>query len=356
MQTPYRERVIAGLVGLLLFAGLCGFIIQYSNGALASGYKIKAVFTRAGQGLTTGNDVKIRGVTVGTVKTIKLASAGGSDVMITMFLKPGTKVADTATVTIDPLSVFGPKYINIIQGADESIPGKVLRAGDVIPVDRTTPATELLDVINTTFPLLRAIDPQELQTVVESISNGLNGLGPEFAQILDNAKVILDHANAQLPNVDRLLNNAAPLANTLAQRGSELVALAQNLNQILPMVSSSPDRVAPILDGASQLSNELATLIANTRPAVDQIVSGLTSVVNSLYPVRAGLPTLVDTLDKFFGLVGGIIRNATGTPGGLKYPNGTLPGNIQVFFPCQLGSLLNTTPPLPPVLAKISAC
>lgn len=355
MQVPYRERVIAGLIGVLLFLGMTGFIIQYSNGALASGYKIKAVFTRAGQGLSTGNDVKIRGVTVGTIKTIKLASTG-NDVIVTMFLKPGTKVADTATATIDPLSVFGPKYVNIIQGSDESVAGRALKAGDVIPVDRTIPATELLDVINTTFPLLRAIDPQELQTVVESISNGLSGLGPEFAQILDNTKVILDHATAQLPNINNLLANAAPLSNTLAQRGSELVALAQNLSHVLPIVSSSPDRVAPILDGASQLSNELATLIANTRPAVDQIVSGLTSVVNALYPVRAGLPTLVDTLDNFFGLVGGIIRNATGTPGGFKYPNGILPGNIQVFFPCQVGSLLNTTPPLPPVIAKVSAC
>jgi phospholipid/cholesterol/gamma-HCH transport system substrate-binding protein len=355
MEIPYRERFITGLIAIIVFLGLTTFVIQYSNGALAHGYKVQAVFTRAGQGLVTGNDVKIRGVTVGTVKSIKLASSG-SNVVVTMFLKPGTKVADTATVTVDPLSVFGPKYLNIVQGADESIPGSALRAGDVIPVDRTTPATELLDVINTAFPLLRAIDPQELQTVVESISRGLSGLGPEFAQVIDNAKVILDHATAQVPNLNALLPNAAQLSNVLAQRGGELLSLAQNLNQILPIIGSPPDRVAPILDGAAQLSNELATLVANTRPAVDQIVSGLTSVVDALYPVRAGLPTLVDTLDNFFGLVGGIIRDPIGTPGGVKYPHNIQPGNIKVFFPCQLGSLLTTSPPLPPAIGSVSAC
>src|SRR6266851_3528278 len=104
MEIPYRERFITGLIAIIVFLGLTTFVIQYSNGALAHGYKVQAVFTRAGQGLVTGNDVKIRGVTVGTVKSIKLASSG-SNVVVTMFLKPGTKVADTATVTVDPLSV-----------------------------------------------------------------------------------------------------------------------------------------------------------------------------------------------------------------------------------------------------------
>src|SRR6266853_6746081 len=98
MDVPYRERIITGVIAMIIFLALTTFVIQYSNGALAHGYKVQAVFTRAGQGLATGNDVKIRGVTVGTVKSIRLASSG-SNVMVTMFLKPGTKVADTATVT-----------------------------------------------------------------------------------------------------------------------------------------------------------------------------------------------------------------------------------------------------------------
>jgi len=68
----YRIRVIAGIVAIVAALGVVLVILGVSDGKFSSGYKVDAVFTRAGQGMYPGNAVKVRGVNVGTVTSFHL--------------------------------------------------------------------------------------------------------------------------------------------------------------------------------------------------------------------------------------------------------------------------------------------
>jgi phospholipid/cholesterol/gamma-HCH transport system substrate-binding protein len=257
-----------------------------------------------------------------------------------MLMQSGTRVPDTTSAFVQPLSVFGPKYINLMPGAHET-GGPFLPAGGTIR--ETTAATEFLDVINTTFPLLTAINPNELATVVQSVANGLDGLGPDLAQIIDSLKTIADHAQGQVPNLQSLLSDAAKVTGVLSQRGGELVSLSQNLNQILPDISTRADRLTSVLDGTAQLASDLAGLLEGHRQGLDNLINGLSPVVAALYPVRSGVPVLVQTLAQFFGLLGGIIRQPD--PGGPNNPpNGLLAGALKGYLPSNPCTLLQGLP------------
>jgi phospholipid/cholesterol/gamma-HCH transport system substrate-binding protein len=329
-QVPFRIRLLAGLTGTVMLLGIMTFVIQYSNGALAGGYTITAVFDRAGQGLYTGNDVKIRGVTVGTIKSTKLRADGRVD--ISLLINSGVHIADTSSASIDPLSVFGPKFVNVTPGAHETS-GPFLNAGGVI--SNTVPATELLDVLNHTYHLLTAIDPNDLATVVQTLGQALDGLGPDIAQTVDSLHTIAAAARAETPNLSALLTQLNRLTAALAPHGSTVVALATDLNQVLPSINAHPDEVAALLDNVGQVADDLAGVLEAHAPAVNELVNGLTVAANGLYVRRQDLAPLVGTLSQFFALLGGIIRSP-----GEAVPNGKVPGNIVAYAPSNLCTLL----------------
>ena len=84
----------------------------------AHGARLTAHVGSAGQGLTTSSPVKLRGVTVGQVAAIDLDPSGGA--IVTLRMNPGFKVADTVTAAVNPESVFGPKFVDLIPGGHES--------------------------------------------------------------------------------------------------------------------------------------------------------------------------------------------------------------------------------------------
>ncbi len=66
--------------------------VQYGRGYYEGGYEVSATFPSSSQGLFTdgGSDVKVRGLNVGTVRSIELLDDGTA--RITLHLKDGVRI------------------------------------------------------------------------------------------------------------------------------------------------------------------------------------------------------------------------------------------------------------------------
>ncbi|HEY2429579.1 MAG TPA: MlaD family protein [Acidimicrobiales bacterium] len=320
---PYRIRVVAGMTGLVLMLAVVTLVVDVSNGALSSGYRLQAVFARAGQGLYPGNDVKVRGVTVGSVTGAHLTP--DDTVVIGLHIHPGVRIPVTTSASVQPLSVFGATYVDLVPGADERT-GPYLAPGATI--SRTVPTTGLLDVLNRTYGLLGAVNPQDLSTVISTLGEGLQGAGPELGHTVDSLHAVAAHAVADLPQLQALVAQLADLTRTLGPRGAEIAAISAQLDQVLPEIAGHPDQISALLDDTSQLAGDVSGLLEGHRPAIDAVVNGLSAAVAGLYSARADLPPFEQSLAEFFSFVSGIIR-APGQP----IPGGRVAGNIEGYFP-----------------------
>ncbi|HEY2333096.1 MAG TPA: MCE family protein [Acidimicrobiales bacterium] len=328
-DVPYRIRVMTGLIAVVLIMGVVVVVVGASNGKFSTGYDVHAVFTRAGQGLYTGNEIKVRGVGVGSVSGFRLQP--DDSVNVTLHIRHGVRLPTTVTASIEPLSVFGPTYVNLTPGANEKA-GPYLAPGATIA--HTVPPTALLDVLSRTSGLLNAIDTTDLSTVIDTLGAALAGTGAQIASTVDSAGVITAHATADLPKIQALLSQVATLSATLGPRGGEVASVATNLSQVLPSIADHPDQVTALLDQTSQLAADVSTLLEGHQPALDQIVNGLSAVVATAYQGRANLPPLVLSLKSFFNFLGGIIRLP-----GESIPGDRLSGNLEGYLPtdpCQL--------------------
>ncbi|MDP1819807.1 MAG: MlaD family protein, partial [Acidimicrobiales bacterium] len=168
-EPPPRMLACLGLVSAVFCTGLVAVLLAYGRGEFDANYDVTAVFPSSSQGVFTdgGTEVKVRGVPVGTVRGVRLLADGRAEV--TLRLDDDVRVPDTVEARLEPLSVFGPKFVDLVPGAGEG-EGPFLDEGDRIT--RAVTGTELTEVLDGASRLFQAIDPVDLVTVFDAVSEG----------------------------------------------------------------------------------------------------------------------------------------------------------------------------------------
>jgi phospholipid/cholesterol/gamma-HCH transport system substrate-binding protein len=210
-------------------------------------------------------------------------------------------VPDTVLASAEPLSVFGPKYIKLEPGEHEGT-GPYLGDGDTIT--NTRAPTEVTDLLAKASRLLDAIDPDELFTVVHTVAQGLDGLGPELGRTVDNAGKLVSVLDAHSPDTAQFLRDLAQLSSTLASKGEALNSTARDLNTILPVLTNRSDALGTLLDQTSQLSADLADLVNGHAPALHDLVNGLAPAVSALYQQLGSITPFLEANTILLGAIG----------------------------------------------------
>ncbi|MFL6106961.1 MAG: MCE family protein, partial [Marmoricola sp.] len=198
-----------------------------------------------------------RGVIVGQV----LESKSGPDgAVLTLGIKQDKikQIPDNVTASILPKTLFGEKYVELV------IPDKPasssLHKGSRIT--QTALPIEVERVLNDLYPLLRAVQPAELNYTLNALADALEGRGNAIGQNIETLNAYLKRLNPQVPAFMedlRLLNKVAgnyadvapQIAETLrntVKTGNTLVSRQAKLNAFFKDVSSFSGTAKAFLD------------------------------------------------------------------------------------------------------------
>ncbi len=232
MNVPLRRGIAVTTATLAVLALALYLVLAKPFGS--TGLQLRADFGRAGQGLLTDSPVKVRGVQVGSVSRVGLGPDGRAH--LTLRFEPGYRVPVTAVAAIEPASVFGPKFVNLIPGAGET-GGPYLADGAVIA--RTTDPSDLANLLSDASGAVEAIDPGELASLVGTIADGLTGQGPALRRILENTDTLVGVAYDRRGDARRFLKDGADLGTTLARTGPDLMRTTRNTNDIIETAAAA---------------------------------------------------------------------------------------------------------------------
>lgn len=300
MQLTTRNRnIISGLIALVLLAGTAVIGVKYSFGEFDDVYPLKASFANAGQGLQRGSDVKVRGVNVGKVRSVKLLDGRA---LVTMEINHTTKIPTTATATVRPKTLFGEKFVDVALGDGEA-KGPYYGHDDEL-MDKCDKSQqpdhscavggfELEQVLGDAYPLLKKIDPGELFTIVDTLAQGGKGLGPAINRQIVNGEKVLDVMAAHDADTRQFLTDLATLSDQLGVRAQDLVSAANDLNVALPTLNSRSDKLTTILQQTARLSDDLADLLLNNKAFIDRSFGPGQEVLDTIYDRRNDLVPLV---------------------------------------------------------------
>ncbi|MEU5877747.1 MlaD family protein [Spirillospora sp. NPDC047279] len=319
-----RSRTAFGLVGAGVIAAAAVFVVLGSQQGTAGSTYYSATFGRAGQGLDPGkSDVKIRGITVGTVETVKLDKAG--KVSVRMRVDKGIRVADTSSARIEPVSVFGPKDLVLELGAHE-LTGPYLSNGGTVA--QTTDPQELSDTAWPAYRLTKAINPDEVAAIVHTFGAGLSGQGPALRRTIDNGGKVIDAAHANRAVIQSLINDIGLLGGTVGGKGGTIVRFTGDFNDLAPALNGNPDKVSQLLDEGGELADRVGTFTAQHGNNLSSVIDGGGDVISVMARQRRNIPLLIDSVNGFFALLSQVIR----VPG----PEGSLLAQARAPLPLDL--------------------
>lgn len=305
--TSERNRnMVSGAIGLLVVISLTTIGIKASFGAFDGGYELEGTFAAAGQGLLAGSDVKIRGVNVGEVSSIRLED---NRALIRLRIEDDTEIPETSQAVIRPKTLFGEKFIDILPGDDE-LSGPYLGDGDEI-ID-TLGGFELEQVLTDAYPVLEAIEPAELAVIIDELATAGRGLGENINRSIVNGATLAELGADNDAEFRQFTSDFALLAEELEIIAPDLVAGAQDLNVALPTLNARSAQLDEALTQTARLSADLADLFEANESFTTNALTNGSRGLQTIFERRSQIQPLLLGITKYTRTIAEAIRVEVG--------------------------------------------
>ncbi|MFG2003747.1 MCE family protein [Spirillospora sp. NPDC048911] len=259
-----KFAVFVVLTGLLTF-----FIGQQILGtSFNKRYKLTATFDDV-TGLLEGDIVKVAGTPVGQVSSIKVKQGKA---VVGMEIDDEVRVPDDSTAAIRWRNAMGQRIVYLEPGTSQA----KLSPGARVP--RTRSVVDLGDIVNSLGPITRNLDPAQINKILFSFSQALDG-------------------NEQ--NINLMIQNLDGLLRTFAVRKATLRTMIKDYETVTGAVAVRDRQIAASVDNLA----ELAKVFANNRKLLENAVVEVAGVTTNLNQVLGGndaqLARIVGNLGKF---------------------------------------------------------
>lgn len=287
-----------------------------------------AIFSSA-SGLRSGQFVRASGVEVGKVSSVKLID-GGSKVKVDFTVDRSLPLFEGTTASIRYLNLIGDRYLDLKRGDSD----KRLPAGGTIPVERTEPALDLDALIGGFRPVFRALDPDKINNIAQSIVTIFQGQGGTINDILDQTASLTATLAERDQAIGEVIKNLNTVLDTTVKHQKEFDETVQNLEVL---ITGLKNRADPIADSTVQISDaagSLADLLANNRPLLHDTLGHLEGVLQPLVDQRQQVSDYLKSLPQALPILG--------RAGGIY-------GDFFNFYICDIALKLNGLQPGGPV-------
>jgi virulence factor Mce-like protein len=311
-------RAVAALVLAVVLVGVTTIGVRASYGFFNDEMEVTFVLPRAGQALHEGSFVEYRGVEVGKVHSIKLVD---NQIRVVAHLHNSVKVPDDIRATVQPLTFFGDKFIDLVD--TDGTGGPYLADGST--VTDTGIGDEVETLVAKLDPVLSGIDTAKLTTVLTELEQTVrNGEGERIAASFDEgvkmAALFRNTLDAQLTALASFNRFSAAVKDY----GPVLNQLSSTLNEALPVFNQARQQFETLLTTLGPFADNLASLISVNRPDLDRI---LTQGGNIVRVVTAHQQDLADTI---YGLSRYLYAFASGISADVL-PNGQHGAYFKIF-------------------------
>lgn len=284
----------------IVFLALCVLAVWFTYAIFTKKFsnydEVTLQSSKVGLSLPTRADVKIRGVLVGEVLEV---DTGGDGAELTLGLYPSERdtIPENVTASILPKTLFGEKYVKLEipqndSGADPIEPGATIKQSDI--------AVEVEAVINDLFPLLRTVQPAELNYTLTAIANTLEGRGEMIGEGLETLDTYLKRMNPEIPglidnitqlgqvsevyesvvpDLVRLLRNSVTVGETFVSQEEQISALFNNVAGFSATAEQFLERNGDNMIRLADQGARILPLLAKHSPAFQCFLKGMVSQI-----------------------------------------------------------------------------
>ena len=252
--------------------------------------EFKAEFTNVA-GVVKGDDIRVAGVKVGTVKDIEIKDR--TRALITFSVADKARISSTTQARIRYRNLVGQRYIALEQSGKVGSP---MTAGQTIPISRTRPALDLTDLFNGFKPLFQALSPQDINQLSFEIIQVFQGEGGTLEGLLGHTASVTQTLADRDQVIGDLISNLNEVLVTVGDRDKQLSGLIINLRNLVGGLAKDKDAILGSLDSISSLAVETSDLVKGVRRPLVRDVKQLRTVAGNLAKNRSELDRALQVL------------------------------------------------------------
>jgi virulence factor Mce-like protein len=297
-------RTTSAAVKLIIFAVIATLFtailaVTISNTQFVATNKYRLIFTDAA-GVIPGDEVRIAGVRVGEVDSIKLYH--GDLAQVTVKVLKSERLPRSTQAQLRYRDLMGQRYVSLTQGSGQ---GGDLPPNGVIPKEQTTPALDLTALFNGFRPLLRAIKPQDVNQLSYEIIQVLQGEGGTVNGLLAHVSSLTQTLGNRDEVISRVIENLDKVIGTIDDRDQEVSTLITDLRSLVSGLAGDRKAIGDSLVSVNQLIGATNGLLTQARPPLKQDIAQLGKLSkvladngDDLNKAFAALPTNFTLLDR----------------------------------------------------------
>ena len=295
-----RNPVTIAVVGLVALTVIALGTFYWNKLPLinsSTGYS--ADFTEAA-GLRSGDDVRVAGVKVGTVSSVRLE---GTHVRVD-FAVGGTWVGNDSTAQIKIKTLLGQKFLAIDPLGDRRLP-----AGATIPLDRTTAPYDVTTALEGLGSRLSGIDTTQLAKSFTTLADAFRNTPAAVRTSLHGLSALSQTIASRDQQLALLLRNTRRITDVLATDDPQIAALVRDGDVLLQELQARSDAVTQLFDGTQRLSRELAGLVRDNTATLHPALAHLDRVTSILQANQANLQHALQLLGPYYRLLTDALGN-----------------------------------------------
>jgi phospholipid/cholesterol/gamma-HCH transport system substrate-binding protein len=305
---PFRERnpLPIGIIGVILILaflalGLDAGKLPFVN----TGHTVHAQF-RDAAGLQKGDNVRVAGVLVGKVDSVKLSyNPITHDELVDVAMKVNSAthvdVGSRADIKIETL--LGQVYIALRPSGTTPLRNDTILAGS------TSTPTSITTAFNGLGERAGAINVNQLAKSFDVLSSTFANTPASVRGSLVGLERLSMTISSRDAELKALLGRTNVVTNTLASHDAQVAKLINDSNLILKTVDQQRTVIHTLLIDTTALSKQLTGLVADNRAAINPALSHLKTVIDTLNANQAAIYRTLQLAGPFVRLFSNTIGN-----------------------------------------------
>ncbi|MCW2582267.1 MAG: ABC-type transport system, Mce family protein [Klenkia sp.] len=270
-------------------------LIVFAMVTILASYVLLATITNAGYGdqtayraqfadvagLVEGDEIRIAGVRVGQVTSIGLSDDVERPVAeVGLEVESGVGLPAGVQATIRYRNLVGQRYVALTEG--EGSAGRTLAAGDLIPLEQTTPALDLTALFGGFQPLFQALSPDDVNRLSYELIQVFQGEGGTIQSLLDHVASLTGSLADQDAVIGSVIDNLNSVVGTLAARDQQLSGLVVSLQQFVSGLAADRDSIFDSLQTVDTLAVTTSQFLTDARPPLAADIAALGDLSTNL--------------------------------------------------------------------------
>jgi phospholipid/cholesterol/gamma-HCH transport system substrate-binding protein len=284
---PSLKLVIFTVVTVLATGVLAATI---ANTDFSSTRSYSALFTSASD-LQVGDDVRMRGVKIGQVSSLKVVN--NSQALVGFQVDSSRSLSGQVSATVKYRNLIGQRYLALDNPPGA---GPTLAEGATIPLTRTHPALNLTELFNGFQPLFQALSPKDVNQLSYEIIQIFQGEGGTVNQLLGSTASLTSTLADRDQVIGEVINNLNLVIGTVSARSPELSGLIDQLQQLVSGLNAQRQPIGSAISAIGDLTDTTAGLLHDARPSLKPDIAALRDVAGHLNDNSPLVEHVVQTL------------------------------------------------------------